>query len=182
MTCAWMETSRAETGSSQNDQLRIQNQRPRHADPLPLAAAELMGVPVDRVRGSRPTRLRMETTRVLDLPGGVRSRWTLARLADEHSRLSSADSARNRGPDRPCWILFLNSLISPAGRVKMFLPSKITSPAVGSMARIRILETVVFPHPLSPTRPRVFPRWTSRSIPSTASTAASDLEKSPFFR
>ena len=46
MICAWIDTSSADTGSSQIDQLRSQRQRPGDADPLPLAAGELGREPV----------------------------------------------------------------------------------------------------------------------------------------
>ena len=43
-TWLWMETSSAETGSSQDDELGLERERPGHADPLPLAAGELVRV------------------------------------------------------------------------------------------------------------------------------------------
>ena len=42
MTCAWIETSSAETGSSQHDQLRVEREGAGDADPLALAAGELV--------------------------------------------------------------------------------------------------------------------------------------------
>ena len=42
MTCAWMDTSSAETGSSPDDQLRIERERAGNADALALAAGELV--------------------------------------------------------------------------------------------------------------------------------------------
>ena len=46
MIWAWMETSRAETGSSHDDELGIQGQGPGDADPLALPAGELVRVAV----------------------------------------------------------------------------------------------------------------------------------------
>ena len=46
MTWAWMDTSSAETGSSQTISLGRSGQRPGDADPLPLTAGELVRVPV----------------------------------------------------------------------------------------------------------------------------------------
>ena len=44
MTCAWIETSSAETGSSHDDQARLERKRARNADALALAAGELVRV------------------------------------------------------------------------------------------------------------------------------------------
>ena len=46
MTCAWIDTSRAETGSSATISLRPQRERAGDADALPLAAGELVRVAV----------------------------------------------------------------------------------------------------------------------------------------
>ena len=42
MICAWIETSRAETGSSATISFGRSGERPRDPDPLPLAAGELV--------------------------------------------------------------------------------------------------------------------------------------------
>ena len=47
MICAWMETSRADTGSSQMIILGRIIERAGDADPLPLSAGELVRVAVD---------------------------------------------------------------------------------------------------------------------------------------
>ena len=44
MTCAWIETSSAETGSSHTIELRRDRERARDADALALAARELVRV------------------------------------------------------------------------------------------------------------------------------------------
>ena len=56
MTCAWIDTSSAETGSSQTISFGPQRQRAGHADALPLAAGELGGEPVV-VLGVEPDQL-----------------------------------------------------------------------------------------------------------------------------
>ena len=50
MTCAWIETSRAEIGSSATIEVRVQRERPGDPDPLALAAGELVRVAVAVVR------------------------------------------------------------------------------------------------------------------------------------
>src|SRR5580704_10714700 len=49
-------------------------------------------------------------------------------------------------------------------------PSKMRRPAVSGYRRMIERASVDFPHPVSPTRPRVSPRCTSRLTPSTALT------------
>ena len=50
MIWAWIETSSAETGSSQTISRGLQDHRPGDADPLALAARELVRVAVDHLR------------------------------------------------------------------------------------------------------------------------------------
>ena len=50
MTCAWMDTSRADTGSSQMISFGPEGQRPGDPDALPLAAGELGREPVEVLR------------------------------------------------------------------------------------------------------------------------------------
>ena len=52
-TCAWIETSSADTGSSHTMSFGLQRERARDADALPLAARELVRVAVD-VLGVEP--------------------------------------------------------------------------------------------------------------------------------
>ena len=44
ITCAWIDTSSAETGSSARMNSRIDRKRPRDADPLPLSAGEFVRI------------------------------------------------------------------------------------------------------------------------------------------
>ena len=53
MICAWIETSSADTGSSQTMKLRLDGQRARDADALALAARELVRIAV-RVARQEP--------------------------------------------------------------------------------------------------------------------------------
>ena len=48
------------------------------------------------------------------------------------------------------------------------LPSNTISPLVGGSKKSIDLAVVVFPHPLSPTKPKVSPWFTEKLIPSTA--------------
>src|ERR1022692_1081761 len=56
--------------------------------------------------------------------------------------------------------------------VVMSCPSKVTFPDVMSCSRTMQRASVDFPHPVSPTRPRVCPLRTSRFTPSTACTTS----------
>ena len=65
MICAWMETSSAETGSSQTISFGLQRQGARDADALALAAGELvreavvvLGVQADQLQELLDARLR----------------------------------------------------------------------------------------------------------------------------
>ncbi len=82
MTCAWIDTSSADTGSSQTMHLRPQRQGARDADPLPLPAGELVRVAVD-VLGLEPD----EVQQLLHRPRAVAARHHLGmdveRLADD---------------------------------------------------------------------------------------------------
>ena len=51
MTCAWIETSSADTGSSSRISYRIDGQRTRDPDPLALTAGELVREAVDVLAG-----------------------------------------------------------------------------------------------------------------------------------
>src|SRR5436190_20089567 len=59
-------------------------------------------------------------------------------------------------------------------------PSKLISPDVGSIRRRIVLPVVVFPHPDSPTTPRVSPRATSNETSFTAFTAPTWRDRTPF--
>jgi hypothetical protein len=93
-TWAWIETSSADTGSSQTMSLGSQGQRPGDPDALALPARELVRVAVGRARGGRPTRpAALVTTRRAPL-GGVADAVDAQRLADDrpdrHARVERA--------------------------------------------------------------------------------------------
>ena len=68
---------------------------------------------------------------------------------------------------------------SPSVRV-MSSPSNRIEPESGSSSRIARRARVVFPHPDSPTSPRVIPGGTKRETPSTARTWRSSRQKNDF--
>ena len=51
MICAWIETSSAETGSSQSDEFELERQSARDADALALTAAHLVGITIGQAPG-----------------------------------------------------------------------------------------------------------------------------------
>ena len=55
MTCAWIETSSAETGSSQTISFGLHRQRAGDADALALAAGELVRIAAHVVGAAGPT-------------------------------------------------------------------------------------------------------------------------------
>jgi hypothetical protein len=70
------------------------------------------------------------------------------------------------------WIRLRTARASAAGSAVMSLPSNQILPAVGGV-RFRIKRaTVLFPDPLSPTRPSVVPSSISNDTPLTAATKA----------
>ena len=85
MTWACTETSSADTGSSAIDQLRLERQRPRDADPLALAAGELVRVAVG----------------VLGLQADVLEQLAHARAGSPARRDAVDRAAARRGSARP---------------------------------------------------------------------------------
>ena len=90
MICAWIETSSAETGSSADDELRLDGQGPRDADALPLAAAELVRVAPHRIL-RQADHLDQLVHAPACAPRPWPRRWTRKRLgqhgADGHARI-----------------------------------------------------------------------------------------------
>ena len=90
-TCAWIETSSADTGSSQTISLRLERQRARDADALALAAGEL--VRIVRIWSARkPTR--SNSSRRASAPAGCEP-VDVERLADDvasrHARVERGE-------------------------------------------------------------------------------------------
>src|SRR5438876_5854436 len=74
-------------------------------------------------------------------------------------------------------IRFRSGLSSRSFRCVMSVPSKRIVPVVGSTSRRTVRPTVVFPHPLSPTSPKISPRRSENETPSTAWTARSPPQR-----
>ena len=68
------------------------------------------------------------------------------------------------------WIFFLNGINSFGDNFVKSLSSNITFPFVGCVRPIMLRPVVDFPHPLSPTRPKVSPAWREKDTFSTACT------------
>ena len=80
MTCAWIETSSAETGSSSMISCGFDRQRAGDPDPLALAAGELVREAVDVLRGQADA-IEQAAGLGLDLaPGTPRSCSGVARI------------------------------------------------------------------------------------------------------
>ncbi len=171
-----METSRAETGSSQITSFGLQRQGPGHADPLPLAARELGRKPVV-VLGIEPDQLHhfLDPTFAFLAPAHVVDG---KRVADD-----GADPAlRVEGAVR----VLEDHLHLPPDRAELarLQPGDVLTletqpvPEVRSWRRAMQRANVDLPQPVSPTNPRVSPRRTSRLTRSTACTT-SWLRRSP---
>ena len=91
MICAWIETSSAETGSSHDDQLRVERERARDADALALAARELVRDSSSSASARRPTLVEQLRDPLALLACRWPMPWTLQRLADDvagrHARI-----------------------------------------------------------------------------------------------
>ena len=90
MTCAWIDTSSADTGSSHDDELRLDRQRAGDADALALPAGELVRVAVDEARVQADQRQQLLHPRAHRLPPSPQV-VDLDRLgddvADRHARV-----------------------------------------------------------------------------------------------
>jgi hypothetical protein len=95
------------------------------------------------------------------------------------SPIGTRGSSEEKGSWKMIWIS-LRIFLSWGGlRLKMFFPSKRTSPPVAGISRRRVRPTVVLPQPDSPTRPNVSPRLMKKLTSSTAFTWATVRCKSP---
>src|SRR3989454_987789 len=77
------------------------------------------------------------------------------------------------------WTFRRNSFSSGPFRVAMSVPRNSMWPDVGVSSRTRSRPVVVFPHPLSPTTPRISPSRMSKLTPSTAWTYCSGENREP---
>ncbi len=91
--CAWIDTSSADTGSSQTISSGSQRQRARDADALALAARELVRVAARRMSGGRPTVRSSSATRSRARARGTsraRSSGSPTMSRDRHARIERA--------------------------------------------------------------------------------------------
>src|SRR3989442_3806069 len=70
--------------------------------------------------------------------------------------------------------------IARYGSFVISCPSNFTLPSVGSIKRSTLRPVVVFPQPLSPTRPSTSPSFTENDTPSTARTYPTVRDITPF--
>src|SRR3989441_6235400 len=169
MICAWIETSSAETASSQtmNDGFTAS------ARAIPMRCL----CPPENSCGYRFVKFGFKpTSRNSSCTRRRRSRIDpIAKLSSGSCRMSPTvirGSKEANGSWKIICILRRTRRRRQPRRRVMSVPSKTTLPAVtGSKAVIRRAR-VDFPQPDSPTRPTVSPRRISRSTPSTARTAA----------
>ena len=94
--CAWIETSRAETGSSATISFGFEAERAGEADALALATGELVRVELDRLAGE--TDLSQQLARPAPLLGPRPDPLDRERLAEDRCRRACGGRARRRGP------------------------------------------------------------------------------------
>ena len=156
--CAWIETSSAETGSSHDDQRRVDGERAGDADPLPLPAGELVRVAGRGVGAGGRRRSSSSRTRVAVSRCARRDAVRLHRLGEIRPTLCRGLSEANgswkticirRRSGRSC----ASDSVRDVGRRR-----RVIRPAVGSYRRRIARPTVDLPQPDSPTSPSVSPR------------------------
>ena len=121
--------------------------------------------------GFRPHTRRSSSTRSFRSPAVAYSRCTRIGSARICPIFMRGLSELN-GSWKMTWI-FWRKVLSPSPDIAArSSPWYRMLPAVGSSSRSRQRPMVVFPHPDSPTSPRVSPRWISKLTSSTALTSA----------
>ena len=156
MTCAWIDTSSAETGSSATISLGSQRERAGDADALPLAAGELVRVAVVVLR-VEPDQLEQVLHRALDAVLGL-DVLQPERRADDRAdgvprvqrRVRVLEDHLDVAAQRP----------HPAVGQVRDVPAleRRSCPPVGSSSRVSSRPVVVLPQPDSPTSASVSPR------------------------
>ena len=153
--CAWIETSSAETGSSQMTSDGSQDQCPGNADALALAAGEFMRIAIEHAR--RQAHM---------LEGFGSRRWRSAAILDTPCTISGASRMARmvlRGLSEPNGILEDHLQLAPhrlqlrRRSAVMSVPGRRCCPAGVSTSRMMALESVDLPLPDSPTMPSVSP-------------------------
>ncbi len=168
-TCAWIETSSAETGSSAT------------MNSAPMASARAMPTrwhcPPESEAPRRPASSAGRPTRAISArtwpaisPGG-QSRWTrntservsatVRRGFSEAKGSWNTICARRRKPSR-----------APSLRASTSSPAKRTRPPEAGVRRSSARPSVLLPQPLSPTRPNVPPFGMAKLTPLTARVTA----------
>src|SRR5438477_4877321 len=168
MICAWIETSSAETASSQtmNDGFTAS----ARAIPIRCRCPPENSCGYRFVKlGFRPTSRSSSCTRLR------RSRTEpIAKLSSGSCRMSPTVMRGSKEANGSWKIICIfrrtRRRRQPRSRV-MSWPSNTILPAVAGSSAVISLARVDFPQPDSPTRPSVSPRRISRSTPSTARTA-----------
>ena len=169
MIWAWIDTSRAETGSSQMMSFGRERQRPGDADALALPAGELgrEAVVVLRVEAD-------ELHQLLDPPLALRARGGVVdgeRVADDRADPAARVQRAVRVLEDHLDLAAVRAH-RRRGKLGDVVPVE-HDPARGDVVQPAMHRARVdLPQPVSPTRPSVSPRRTSRLTPSTACTNA----------
>ena len=141
---------------------RVGGERAGHADPLALAAGELVRVAARRsVAGSRPTSSSSSSTRARDL------RFGPSRAA-RHGGDVGGDRLVREQPDLLDHVADPPAQLRPGRRAVTSSPSRKIRPLVGSISRLIIFSVVDLPQPDGPTSTTISPAGTSRSSSCTA--------------
>ena len=163
MTCAWIDTSSAETGSSQTIELRLDRERAGDADALALAAGEFVRIARAHARARRPTSSSSSATRwrraraAGTMPCSISGSASIC--ADRHARIERRE--RVLEDDLHACAAAPRSL--PRSSASRSSPSKRTR-AGGRLDQAQTSRpTVDLPQPDSPTSARVSPGSTAEA-------------------
>ena len=169
MTWAWMETSRALTGSSQIMRRGLSAMAQGYPDPLPLSPGELvrvtvvvLGVEADHLQKVLHPLLRSlprATAHVVDL------QWLGDDVAHRHAGVQTRVGILEDYLHAPPYVEHLLAVVR-----EYVLALEDNLALRGPSRRKTRRANVLLPHPDSPTSPSVSPRRTERSTPSTALT------------
>ena len=169
ITWAWIDTSSADTGSSQTMISGLERQRAGDADALPLTAGELVRVAVDVVGVEPDERRAAPAPRRRRSPRGTTSGW-ISNGSPTMSPTVIRGFSEVYGSCMTIWMFRRTraQLAAPRSLVRCPCPRTVIEPAVGVSSPTSSLASVDLPQPDSPTTPSVSPRRSSKSTPSTA--------------
>ena len=142
-----------------DDQARVERERARDADALPLAAGELVRVAVV-VLGREPD----DVHQLLHAPLGARSRdwpWMHERVGDDRADALARVERRVRILEDHLHLAPQRAQRAPDELRDVAAVEQDACPSVSSCSRTRQRPSVDLPQPDSPTRPRVSPARTS---------------------